>query len=163
MAKEKHPGGRPPSYKKIYCVQAEKLCRLGATDKDLADFFNVCEATINNWKDKYPQFLESVNEGKKYPNEEIVKSLFQSAKGYSHKEDKIFYDSKLGKTVVEPTIKHYPPNFNSIQLWLLNRMPEDWRNKQDINLSGKLDLTVEPITLNDLESQILKEKPREEE
>ena len=33
------PMGRPPKYKPEFAEQAEKLCALGATDADLADFF----------------------------------------------------------------------------------------------------------------------------
>ncbi len=35
------PVGRPTKYKEEYAFQAEKLCRLGATDKEMADFFNI--------------------------------------------------------------------------------------------------------------------------
>jgi len=40
------PGGRPSGYREEFAEQARKLCRLGATDKELADFFGVDEATI---------------------------------------------------------------------------------------------------------------------
>lgn len=43
-------GGRPTKYKEEYTAQARKLCLLGHTDKDLADFFEVTFQTINNWK-----------------------------------------------------------------------------------------------------------------
>lgn len=41
-----------------------KLCLLGATDKELGDFFNVTEQTINNWKKDFPSFFESIKRGK---------------------------------------------------------------------------------------------------
>lgn len=44
--------------------QARKLCLLGATDSELADFFGVCERTINNWKSEFPAFLQSIDAGK---------------------------------------------------------------------------------------------------
>ncbi|MFD0965280.1 hypothetical protein ACFQ02_00145 [Seminibacterium arietis] len=31
--------GRPTKYKAEYAIQVEKLCLLGAIDKDIADFF----------------------------------------------------------------------------------------------------------------------------
>jgi len=52
MAKKKQKEGRPTKYLSEYNEQVEKLCKLGATDKQLADFFNVTEKTINNWKVK---------------------------------------------------------------------------------------------------------------
>ena len=57
-APAKHGGARPgagrpkgsDTYKPEYAGQAEKLCRLGATDAEMGDFFGVCEDTINAWK-----------------------------------------------------------------------------------------------------------------
>ena len=34
---EKNPVGRPSGFKPEFCLQATKLCRLGSTDKELAD------------------------------------------------------------------------------------------------------------------------------
>ena len=42
--------GRPTKYKDEYCEQAYKLCLLGATDKEMADFFQVSLSTLNLWK-----------------------------------------------------------------------------------------------------------------
>jgi hypothetical protein len=58
--RESKPVGRPSKYKPEYCDQVEKLCKLGATDKDIADFFEVEESTINNWKVEHPEFMESI-------------------------------------------------------------------------------------------------------
>ncbi|SDY78195.1 hypothetical protein [Nitrosomonas sp. Nm33] len=44
---QKKPTGRPTSYRPEYAEQAYKLCLLGATDKQLAEFFNVVESTIS--------------------------------------------------------------------------------------------------------------------
>ena len=46
--------GRPSKYKDEYCEQAEKLARLGVTDKEMAEFFGVTVQMLNKWKtDKY--------------------------------------------------------------------------------------------------------------
>ena len=112
-----------------------KLCLLGATDKEIADFFGVCEATINNWKKEYPKFLESIKEGKEKADFQIAESLFQRAKGYSHPEEKIFNNN--GEAMVVQTTKHYPPDPTSMIFWLKNRRRDHWRDKQDHELSGK--------------------------
>jgi len=43
-------GRRPSDYSEDFCVQVEKLCRLGATDEQIADFFCVHVATIYRWQ-----------------------------------------------------------------------------------------------------------------
>lgn len=123
------PGGRPTAYKPEYVEQAAKLCHLGAIDKDLADFFGVCEDTINNWKEAHPEFFVSIKEAKAEADSAVVRSLFQRATGYEHPEDKIFNHN--GEALVIPTTKHYPPDATSAIFWLKNRQPDDWRDKSE--------------------------------
>ncbi|MCO6427131.1 hypothetical protein [Nitrosomonas communis] len=37
--KEANPVGRPTLYREVYAEQAYRLCLLGATDEELADFY----------------------------------------------------------------------------------------------------------------------------
>ena len=129
--------GRPTLYKKEYCEQAFKLCLLGAIDKELADFFGVEEQTVNNWKINYPEFFESIRDGKEKADANVAKSLYQKAIGYSHPEDKIFNND--GVPLIVPTVKHYPPDTIAATFWLKNRKGTVWRDKveQDINLGGE--------------------------
>ena len=55
---EKKKRGRKSEYRIEYADQALKLCLLGATDKELSEFFSVSEQTLNKWKKDYPEFLE---------------------------------------------------------------------------------------------------------
>ena len=52
--------GRPSKFKPEYVDQARKLAQLGATDREVAEFFNVSEQTPNTWKHVHPEFLESL-------------------------------------------------------------------------------------------------------
>ena len=61
---EKKKRGRKSEYRIEFSDQALKLCLLGATDKELAEFFSVSEQTLNKWKKDYPEFLESLKKGK---------------------------------------------------------------------------------------------------
>src|SRR5262245_21521774 len=82
----KHPGGRPSKYTSEMAVQAEKLCRLGATDQELADFFDVTEQTINNWKHQFPEFFESIKRGKVESDAEVADRLYHRAVGFEWDE-----------------------------------------------------------------------------
>ena len=137
MTQKKNPNdlqdlGRPTVYRPEYAEQSFKYCLLGATDAQLADFFEVCEKTINTWKHKHPDFLQSTKRGKVLADANVAESLCRRAMGYEHPENKIFHYQ--GKPVVVPTIKHYPPDTQAASLWLRNRQPELWRDKQDIEL-----------------------------
>lgn len=129
-----NPTGRPSKFKPEYCIQAYKLCLLGSTDKDLADFFEVVESTINEWKHSFPEFSESIKKGKVQADAVVAKSLFHRAKGYSHPEIDIRVCDK--DIVQTPITKHYPPDTTACIFWLKNRQPEKWRDKQEIAHSG---------------------------
>lgn len=101
MQKEqkKNKRGRPSPYKKEFNDLAYKYCLLGATDKRLAEFFEIDEATINRWKVKYPKFCEALKDGRERADAEVADSLFQKAKGYSHKDTYLISDLPAGFSV----------------------------------------------------------------
>lgn len=86
----KKPDGRPSKYQPDFAKQALKLCRLGATDPELANFFDVAISTVSKWKIDYPDFLEALKKGKDLADAEVANKLFKRATGYSHKAVKIF-------------------------------------------------------------------------
>jgi hypothetical protein len=116
---------RPTKYKPEYAKQAAKLCEMGATDKELADFFEVSESTLNLWKLRHERFSESLKLGKEPANEKVKRSLYHRAVGYSHPEDDIRVVS--GEIVITPTTKHYPPDTTACIFFLKNRLPEEFR------------------------------------
>ena len=132
--------GRPSKYREEFPEQARKLCLLGAKDSDLAKFFEVTESTLNEWKKVYPEFSESLKAGKELADAVIADSLYQRAKGYSHKAVKIMVVDKV--VVHEEYTEHYPPDPTSMIFWLKNRRPDLWRDKPDPDSS---DAPVLPV------------------
>lgn len=134
--------GRPTDYKIEYCEQVEKLCKLGATDKETADFFDVTEQTINNWKSEHPEFFESIKKGKIIADAEVAHSLHKRAIGYQYDEvtyekigpgdDKVEVGEKGMESVKQDlyrkkvVTKEVPPDVAAQNIWLKNR-----RNKID--------------------------------
>ncbi|EBR3965970.1 terminase [Salmonella enterica] len=129
---------RPTKYQEAYAEQARKLCLLGYTDAELADFFEVSEATINNWKLEYPEFLESIKKGKAVADAEVSDRLYQRAMG--------FVDPDIDIRVIEnqivetPLEKHYPPDTTAAIFWLKNRQKDKWRDKQEVEHTGEVSL-----------------------
>lgn len=120
---------RPSKYEPAFDNQAKKLSELGLTDEQMANFFEVSIQTFNTWKGKHPTFLESLKLGKAQPDENVKRSLYQRAIGYSHEEDDIRVVE--GAVVITPTIKHYPPDTTACIFWLKNRLPEEFRQNPD--------------------------------
>jgi len=156
MNKESKPNGRPSVFKADYTNQAAKLCLLGATDKDLADFYGVSQRTINTWKEKHPEFLHSLKSGKDAANERVKRSLYQRAIGYENPDVDI--RAVNGKIVQTKFVKRYPPDTTACIFWLKNRMPEEWRDVQHQRIGGEGEKPVE-LQVND--DRPLKDVPYE--
>lgn len=132
----KHPGGRPTSYSPEYAYQARKLCLLGATDENMADFFNVAVATISNWKNDHPEFLEAIKDGKNKADSEVATRLYERAMGFEHDSEEIkIVKGKVQRLKIR---KIYPPDTVAAIFWLKNRQKDTWRDKVETEHSGEV-------------------------
>lgn len=138
---DKKKGGRPSDYRAAFARDAEKLTIIGATEKEMADFFGVSESTISKWKNKYPRFLQSISRGRTTHDMEIGQSFRERAKGYRVKTVKIFCSEKGGVTKV-PFTEVYPPDTAAIKFWLTNRRPKQFRDKIDVKHDVSADLAA---------------------
>jgi hypothetical protein len=129
------PRGRPTAFRPEYCEQVYKLCLLSATDAELARFFGVSESTLNLWKTAHANFSESIARGKEAADANVASRLYERAMGYSHPE--VHVSSYEGEITLTPLTKHYPPDTQAASLWLRNRQPAKWRDKQDHEVTGK--------------------------
>lgn len=128
-------GGRPSKYKPEFPQQAAKLCRLGATDKDIAEFFGVHVDTVMEWKAVHPEFSDALKQGKAETDSQVERRLFERAMGYEHPEVDIRVVG--GEIVQTPIRKIYPPDTTAAIFWLKNRKPEQWRETKAVELTGK--------------------------
>ena len=75
------------------------------------------------------------------------KSLVKKLEGYTEKEEKIVYvdsgkpdaEGKTKPKIKEKTItdKHYQPDTTAIIFTLCNAEPENWKNRQNTEVTGK--------------------------
>ena len=116
---------------------------MGATDANLAEFFDVSESTINLWKLEHPEFSESIKGGKTRADMHIVQRLFNRAEGAEWTEDaaikvkkEFFENGKKVRTeeevVVVPVRKAAAPDTTALIFWLKNRHPELWRDRREV-------------------------------
>lgn len=144
--------GRPTKYKSEYADLARKFCLLGATDESLAEFFEVNESTIHQWKVDYPEFSESIKEGKFKSDAMVADRLFTRACGYTTEELRIEQgdEEKASKTVT--VRKEVAPDTTAAIFWLKNRQKAYWRDKQDVEHSGTV--SYEQMTDEQLDARI---------
>lgn len=126
--------GRPTKYDPKFADQAIKLCELGATDVDLAEFFDVSPRTILRWQSEFKDFCRALKVGKEFADTRVERSLYQKAVGFRWVEQEVV---KLKKGVnlefveiidVERTA---PPDTTACIFWLKNRRKEQWRDRHE--------------------------------
>lgn len=135
-----HPA--PTPYDPVICEQARKLCQLGATDVELADFFGVSVQTVYRWKIEFSEFCEATKVGKAAADDRVERSLYNRAVGYTFDAVKIFMPAGAKAPVHAPYREHVPPDTAAAKHWLNNRRSQEWREKQDVELAGKLAIYI---------------------
>jgi len=134
----KAPKGRPTLFKQEYIEQAYLLCKQGLTDKQIAEFFNIAESTLNDWKRAHKDFLESITRGKdEFDTSNVENALLKRAIGYEYDEDFVERQSN-GVTKVRKLKKKMPPDVLAQMFWLKNRNSKRWKDKQEIEHSGEI-------------------------
>jgi hypothetical protein len=132
-----HPGGRPSKYQSTFASQAAKLCDLGATDEDLADFFSVSVRTIARWKSQHEEFCQALKGDKAQADDRVERSLYQRAVGYTYDSEEVRV-LRDGTVVRVPTRTHVPPDTTAMIFWLKNRRPDLWRDKHEVEHTHRL-------------------------
>ena len=133
--------GRPSKFFLLDLEQVRKVAELGWNDRQMADFFGVHLSNWYQWQVDYPEFRETLQAWKNNAEYRLERSLYERACGYSHAEDKIFKGSDDNPIVVKTT-KHYPPDTSAATFLLKNYAPERFKDRQDMSLSGDMNLTV---------------------
>jgi hypothetical protein len=126
--------GRPSKFQPEFVTQAEKLCKLGATDMEIADFFEVDVRTLYRWKAEHEGFCQALKSGKDQADERVERSLYARATGYEH--DDMDIRVVEGVVVQTPIRKHYPPDTTAAIFWLKNRRAAEWRDKVQQEMTG---------------------------
>lgn len=122
-------------------LRIQGWARDGLTDEDISKNMGISRSTLNAWKEKYPDILIALKEGKDVADRVVENALYKSAQGYkvtlkkAFKVHKIEYD-KTGRRkreydeIVQADEEEYVPAQVTAQIfWLKNRKPEKWRDK----------------------------------
>lgn len=132
----------------VHCNMAIVAGKAGMTDQEFADAIGISRSVLHEWRKNFPEFKKAFKGGKKYSDDKVVKSLFERALGYQYKETEI---RETDKGVFEKTtIKQMAADPTSMIFWLKNRQPEKWRDRHEINLSGKIDYQKQRKKLSDI-------------
>ncbi len=118
---------------------------MGATDAEIARFFNVSVPTLSSWAAIHEDFGAALQKGGAVADERVERSLYHRAVGYSYESEKILYDAQSGEVIRVPIVVHVPPDVKAQIFWLKNRDPRNWRDRREVGMEGKI-VTAAAIT-----------------
>ncbi len=111
----------------------------------------VSKSSWFEYKKKYPDLAEALSIGKDHINALVENQVVKNSLGFTYVEEtvsskkEVLYNEngKRVKETVEPIVipltKYKTSDPNSAKYFLNNRDPENWKEKQDINLGGQKD------------------------
>jgi hypothetical protein len=139
--------GRPSTFKPEYVEQARKLCLLGHTDQEIAEFFGITRRGFDKWKVKNPSLVRTLKAAKEGADNRVERSLYNRAVGYSYDAVKIFLPAGTKTPVYAPYVEHVPLDVTAQIFWLKNRDPAHWRDAWQLeHVTGKYVISDKPIT-----------------
>lgn len=140
------PRGQPTKYRVEFAKQAAKLCAMGATDEELADFLDVNRSSIQRWRVSHPAFNKAMLDGKEKADDRVVRALYSKALGYEYEEsvetvEYLLPDKDTGVarsfvTEVKTSRKHQASDNTAMIFWLKNRRPGEWSDRREVDVSA---------------------------
>lgn len=144
--------GRDSLYDPSMNDMARKLALLGLTDEEMAKFFGVSAKTFYNWQDENPAFFQAVQDGKIIADANVAESLYKRATGEFVVIEKAYKNKETGEYQTIQLKQFIPGESGAALNWLKNRRKESWRDKQEIEHTGSLDIRrieIVPLTGDD--------------
>ncbi len=137
----------------IDIIQAK--CRLGWSNEDLAAYIGISTSTLYEWQKKHSEFSEALKEGKDYCVAQVEGALFEKSKGINktfmetNTETFEVYDpdgkliGKKIRTINREKVIYVPPDTKAAMFYLTNIAPDDWKQKQQTELSGSISVDAD--------------------
>lgn len=116
------------------------------TIAEICDKVGISERSFYNYQKEYAEFAEAIKRARDKFDEKCVieakRSLIKLVGGYTVDETKTVYvDGKDGKPKIkEQTItkKHIQPNLGATIFLLTNKDPENWKNRQNSEITAEV-------------------------
>lgn len=137
LGRPKHSGEK---YNPIYIDIVKELAIEGYIESEIQKIIHISVRTFNKWKKEHPEFLKALKEGKKSPDQRVVKALYKNAIGETVNVEKALVvsdGSNLGSHVEIVKVKeHRPGNVTAQIYWTKNRLPKEWKDRISNEISN---------------------------
>lgn len=111
--------------------KALKMFSIGCTQKDVAAVYGINETTFRDGLRQHPDLAERIEQAKTEGKRSVILALFKRATGYEHEEAHVD-----GKGRTWSLTKREPPNVEALRYWLGNRYPDEWSNRERIEVGA---------------------------
>jgi len=123
-------------------TRLEAYARDGLTDELIAEKMGIRRETLYDWKNKFDNISNALKRGKEVVDTEVENKLYQRAMGYTYEEitQEPVKDRDTGEISMQVTKivkKEVQPDTTAQIFWLKNRKPTEWRDKTNVELTGK--------------------------
>ncbi|WP_102274082.1 transposase [Cytobacillus massiliigabonensis] len=151
-------------------IKLEGWARDGLTDEQIAQNIGIRRETLYDWKKKYSNISNALKRGKEVIDIQVENALLKRALGYEFEE--VTYEqipikpyiNDEGKVVeyelgvTKKVKKQVAPDVTAQIFWLKNRRPDKWRDKQDVEHSGSMEVNnpLKGLSTEDLKKLINK-------
>lgn len=129
-------------------IKIEGWARDGLVNEQIANEIGIHPSTLYDWQKKYPEIAEVLKRGKDVIDRKVENALLKRALGYKYEEityektevmgiDEVGNMDMVPGTKIKTVIKEVIPDTTAQIFWLKNRKPEQWRDKQQTEVTGK--------------------------
>lgn len=122
-------------------LKLEGWARDGLTDEQIAYNMGICRDTLIQWKKRYSDISDTLKKGKEVVDRQVENALLKRALGYKYTEvtkERI----EGGFVVTKEVTKEVVPDTTAQIFWLKNRKPNEWRDKQNVELEGEIGVNI---------------------
>lgn len=131
--------------KKIVKHIFDLIAKDSYTIAEICASVGISERCYYTWQEENAEFAEGIKKAREKYDETLVKeakrSLIKLVKGYDVEETKVVYtEGKDGKPKVKEKTsikKHFQPSVPATIFMLTNKAPEEYKNRQTSELTGK--------------------------
>ena len=117
-------------------------CRDGQIEKDMAKALGISYETFRVHKKANSAFSDALKVNKEIADITVENSLFKRANGYEYTETtKEIKTDEKGKVIskhIKTIDKQLAGDTKAMERWLMNRMPEKWREVKHLEHSGEI-------------------------
>lgn len=139
-------GGRPSEFNKNWnnedgLLRIAGWARDGLTNEQIAENMGIGLSTLYEWQNRYTEFSDALKVSKEIVDRHVENALLKRALGYTYEECTWEPSRDTGEMILTKKIeKQVIPDTTAQIFWLKNRKPEDWRDKQQIEHSGEVNI-----------------------